>query len=75
MSHRPSGLVVTFLFCLLSLIATARTAIAEVTRIEFTSKQPYGTFRTGDYVIWHGKIRGDLSPRETILVLRQRLSK
>jgi hypothetical protein len=44
MSHRPSGLVVTFLFCLLSLIATARTAIAKVTRIEFTSKQPYGTF-------------------------------
>jgi len=27
-----------FLFCLLSLIATAPSAIAEVTRIEFTSK-------------------------------------
>jgi hypothetical protein len=48
--------MVMFLFCLLSLIATARSAIAEVTRIEFTSKQPYGTFRAGEYVIWQGRI-------------------
>jgi hypothetical protein len=45
-------------FCLFSLISTARPVSAEVTWIEFTSKQPYGTFRAGDYVIWQGKIRG-----------------
>lgn len=66
MLHRKSGHIVTFLFCLFSLIATARSASAEVTRIEFTSKQPYGTFRAGDYVIWQGKIHGDLSPQEAI---------
>jgi hypothetical protein len=66
MPHRPSGPILMFLFCLLSLIATARSAIAEVTRIEFTSKQPYGTFRAGDYVIWQGKVHGDLSPQEVI---------
>jgi len=66
MPHGPNRPIVIFLFCLLSLIATARTAIAEVTRIEFTSKQPYGTFRVGDYVIWQGRIHGDLSPQEPI---------
>ena len=66
MPHRSNGPMVMFLFCLLSLIATARSAIAEVTRIEFTSKQPYGTFRAGEYVIWQGRIHGDLSPQEAI---------
>ena len=46
MQHRPSGLIVMFLSCLA--MAAARPARAEVTRIEFTSKQPYGCFRTGD---------------------------
>ena len=65
MSHlnRP---FVPFLLRLLSLVATARSASAEVTRIEFTSKQPFGTFRAGDYVIWQGKIHGDLAPQEAI---------
>ena len=66
MPHRRNGRIVMFLLCLFSLISTARPASAEVTRIEFTSKQPYGTFRAGDYVIWQGKIRGDLSPQEAI---------
>ncbi|MEB2674370.1 alpha/beta hydrolase domain-containing protein [Bradyrhizobium japonicum] len=66
MPHRRSGRIVMFLFGLFSLISTARPVSAEVTRIEFTSKQPYGTFRAGDYVIWQGKIRGDLSPQEAI---------
>jgi hypothetical protein len=64
MPHRPNRPVLMFLFCLLSLIATARSSIAEVTRIDFTSKQPYGTFRAGDYVIWQGRIHGDLSLQE-----------
>jgi hypothetical protein len=66
MPHRRSGPILMFLFCLLGLITTVRSAFAEVTRIEFTSKQPYGTFRAGDYVIWQGKIYGDLSPQEAI---------
>ena len=66
MSRRQKGPVLVFLFGLLSLIATAPPAMAEVTRIEFTSKQPYGTFRAGDYVIWQGRIHGDLSPQEAI---------
>ena len=41
-------------------------ANAEVTRFEITSKQPYGSFRTGDYVIWQGKVHGELSPLEQI---------
>ncbi|UGY13482.1 hypothetical protein HAP48_0033565 [Bradyrhizobium septentrionale] len=61
--NRP---IVSFLLCLLSLIAVTRSASAEVTKIEFTSKQPYGTFRTGDYVIWQGMIHGDLAPQEAI---------
>ena len=66
MLRRQNGPILFFLFCLLSLIATAPPAIAEVTQIEFTSKQPYGTFRAGDYVIWQGRIHGDLSPQEAI---------
>jgi hypothetical protein len=54
---RRSGPIVTFLFCLFSLISMARSAIAEVTRIEFTSKQPYGTFRVGDYVSLPSRLR------------------
>jgi Alpha/beta hydrolase domain len=66
MPHRPNGPIAMFLICLLFLLATARPASAEVTRMEFTSKQPYGTFRVGDYVIWQGSIHGDLSPQEAI---------
>jgi hypothetical protein len=66
MPYRPHRPMVVFLFCLLGLIAMARPASAEVTRIEFTSKQPFGTFRAGDYVIWQGKIHGDLAPQEAI---------
>ena len=54
------------LVCLLGLVATLRSALAEVMRIEFTAKQPFGTFRAGDYAIWQGKIYGDLSPQEAI---------
>ncbi len=60
-AHRP---VAIFLLCLLGLAAAP--ARAEVTRLEITSKQPYGTFRAGDYVIWQGRVHGDLSPQEAI---------
>ncbi|MGY3589282.1 hypothetical protein ACVIGB_001761 [Bradyrhizobium sp. USDA 4341] len=61
--NRP---IVSFLLCLFGLIAVTRSATAEITKIEFTSKQPYGTFRVGEYVIWQGRIHGDLSPQEAI---------
>jgi hypothetical protein len=42
-------------------------ALAKVTRFEITSKQPAGSFRSGDYVRWDGRIHGELSPAaETI---------
>jgi len=66
MPHRPSALIVLFLLCVVASVAGARRVNAEVTRIEFTSKQEYGTFHAGDYVIWQGKIHGDLSPQEAI---------
>ena len=66
MPHRPNGPIVMFLVCLLGLLVGGRPAAAEVTRIEVTSKQSYGTFRAGEYVIWQGKIYGDLSPQEGI---------
>jgi alpha/beta hydrolase family protein len=62
----PNRPIVSLLLCLLSLIAVTRSATAEITKIEFTSKQPFGTFRTGDYVIWQGKIHGDLAAQEAI---------
>src|ERR1700761_9508108 len=66
MPRRPNGLTITSFACLLDLMALAGPVSAEVTRLEFTSKQPFGTFRTGDYVIWQGKIHGDLAPQEAI---------
>ena len=64
MLHRANGPVVIFMLGLVGLLAAP--AHAEVTRIEWTSKQPFGTFRTGDYVIWQGRLHGDLSPQEAI---------
>jgi hypothetical protein len=64
MPHRANGPVAIFLLCLFSLLAAP--ASAEVTRIDWTSKQPFGTFRTGNYVIWQGQLHGDLSPQEAI---------
>src|SRR5262249_43957080 len=66
MPHRPSALIVLVLLCVVASVAGARRVNAEVTRIEFTSKQEYGTFHPGDYVIWRGRIHGDLSPQEAI---------
>jgi hypothetical protein len=49
------------------LVSTLSFAVcAEVTRLEITSKAAFGSFRTGDYVIWQGKVHGDLSPQEAI---------
>jgi hypothetical protein len=66
MPHRANGPFVMFVICLLGLFIGDRPATAEVTRIEFASKQPYGTFGAGEYVIWQGRIHGDLSLQEAI---------
>ena len=38
------------------------TAHARVTRLEIASKQPYGSFRAGEYERWDGRIVGELPP-------------
>jgi hypothetical protein len=63
MQNRLSRIAAIFL---VSIMAGAGVAHAEITRLEITSKQPYGTFRAGEYVIWQGKVHGDLSPQESI---------
>ena len=47
-------------------LAIALPLHAEVTRLEITSKESYGTFRPGEYVLWKGKLHGELSPKEAI---------
>ena len=37
-------------------------ANAKVVKLEITSKQPYGSFKAGDYVRWEGRVIGELSP-------------
>ncbi len=41
-------------------------AAAEVTRLEITSTQPYGTFRAGNYTLIQATLHGQLSPTEKI---------
>ena len=52
---------------LAALLVTGMAPVAaKVTRLEITSKQPYGSFRSGDYVIWEGRVHGELAPTEAI---------
>jgi hypothetical protein len=37
-------------------------AAAKVTRLEFTAKAPYGSFKPGEYVRWDARVEGELSP-------------
>ncbi len=48
------------------LLAWFGSAAAEVVRLEIASKESYGTFRPGDYVLWKGRVHGELSPAEAI---------
>lgn len=72
MPHRANGPFVMFVICLLGLFIGDRPATAEVTRIEFASKQPYGTFGAGEYVIWQGRIHGDLSLQALRLTISEK---
>jgi hypothetical protein len=49
-----------------SVFSTAVPAAAEVVKFEVTSKAPYGIFRPGEYVLWRGKMHGELAPTEAI---------
>jgi Alpha/beta hydrolase domain len=42
------------------------SADAKVTRLEIASKQSYGTFRAGEFVLWEGRVTGELRPSEKI---------
>ena len=54
--------------CVLAVLALTGAALAhaELTHFDITTKRPYGSFRSGDYVYWEGKVRGELSPQEAI---------
>ena len=60
--------ILAIAFAAIGIVALLPTcAIAKVTRLEITTKQPDGTFQAGDYVRWEGRIHGELSPSaETI---------
>jgi Alpha/beta hydrolase domain len=42
------------------------SADAKVTRLEIASKQSYGLFRPGEFVLWEGRVVGELRPTEKI---------
>ena len=44
---------------------------AEITHIEINSTEPFGTFRSGEFVIIKGKLHGEISPKENIPGLDQ----
>lgn len=48
------------------LFAPPRPSVAEVVRLEITSKESYGTFQPGEYVLWTGRVHGELAPTEAI---------
>jgi hypothetical protein len=56
---------------LLTTLVSLTSAQAELTRLDLTSTQPFGTFLSGDYVIMKGKIFGEISPKENIPGLEQ----
>ena len=54
----------------LSLLASAIgfscPAAAEVTRLEIASRQSYGTFSAGEFMLLEGRVVGELKPTEAI---------
>ena len=51
------------LMSLAAALLLAGPAQAKVTRLEITSKQPYGSFRAGDYQRWDGTVHGERASR------------
>jgi hypothetical protein len=48
------------------LLASFAPCTAEVVRLEITSKESYGTFQPGEYVLLKGRVHGELAPTEQI---------
>jgi hypothetical protein len=48
----------------LAMILIEPYAQAKVSRLEITSRQTYGSFRTGEYARWDGRIVGELAPTD-----------
>jgi hypothetical protein len=63
---RMNRIASTLVAATVLLTASIAPAAAEVVRLEITDKTPYGTFRPGEYVLWRGKVHGELSPTEAI---------
>lgn len=52
---------------LLAVLALAAAPVhAEVTKLDITKKRSFGQFATGEYVLWEGRVQGDLAPTEPI---------
>ena len=47
-------------------IGVSLPAAAKVIKLEITSKHDYGSFRPGEFVLWEGRIVGELAPTEAI---------
>jgi hypothetical protein len=47
-------------------IGFSAPATAKVISLEITAKQSYGTFRPGEFMLWQGRIVGELQPNEAI---------
>ena len=47
-------------------VGLSGSANARVTRLEIESKQSYGVFKPGEFLLWQGRIVGELRPTEAI---------
>ena len=48
------------------LLGSVGPCAAEIVRLEIASKESYGTFQPGEYVLWKGRVHGELAPTEPI---------
>lgn len=46
-----------------ALVACPFACHAGLTRLEFTTKRPYGQFAAGEYVLWEGRVLGEQVPK------------
>jgi Alpha/beta hydrolase domain len=62
-SHITSGLVIALLACIIGLPSPAA---AKLKQLEITTRQSYGTFRSGEFMLLQGRVTGELKPTEAI---------
>jgi hypothetical protein len=63
---RPLRLFAAGLTVLSLGIGLPSSADAKLLRLEIASKQDYGSFRPGEFVMWEGRVVGELRPTEKI---------